>query len=189
MNTCPLGEIVKWASIFIGKVNVNVSWPILGRCARLAFSQRCCKSLVPKNRLYSRLEPKLSPSWKSMVLPEHTRFCYCFELFTFLLEMQRCVYSILVDEYFLWGGGRKGRVGKSSDQRPLLKGRIPLPTETNSRTLLVSVGLKMIMKLCSLIQCKYKCVFTWLSFYCVHMQLCAWGMRLLKIRSREIIFG
>lgn len=57
MNTCPLGEIVEQASIFIGKV--NVSWAIPGRYPRFALLQRYCKSLVPKNRLYSRLEPKV----------------------------------------------------------------------------------------------------------------------------------
>lgn len=51
-----------------------------------------------------------------MILPEHTRFCYCLELFTFLLEMRRCIYSMLVDEYFLWGEVERGEWGKSCDR-------------------------------------------------------------------------
>lgn len=58
MNTCPLGKIVAQASIFIGKV--NASWAVPGRYPRFALLQKYCKSLVPKNRLYSRLEPKAS---------------------------------------------------------------------------------------------------------------------------------
>lgn len=111
MNTCPLGEIVKWASIFIGKV--NVSWAILGRYPGFSFSQWCCKSLVPRNRLSSRPEPKSSPWWESLILPEHTRFCYCLKSFSFfvinakehLKHTRRWIFP-------LWRGEKGRRVGE-----------------------------------------------------------------------------